>query len=151
MRRAPPTERVHPGGVGLEALPTRRLLSRLHQGDLAAPLLLRRTPDQESRPRHAIQNGPHGQGRPQRGRPDQVVAAGVSHPGQGVVLGADHHRQRARPGVRLQGGGQLVDRGHVLAEECRIHVLRIEPVAHAAHGVEVFRLLRALFELGPQL
>jgi hypothetical protein len=71
---------------------------RLHQGDLAAPLLLCRTPDQKHRARHAIQHGPHGQSRPQRGRPDQIVAAGVSQAGQGVVLGQERDARRARPG-----------------------------------------------------
>jgi len=33
MRRVPTTERVHPGGVDLHALPPRRLLARLHRGD----------------------------------------------------------------------------------------------------------------------
>ncbi len=42
MRRVPPTERVHPDGVGLEALPTRRLLARLHAGDREAVRAVRR-------------------------------------------------------------------------------------------------------------
>jgi len=33
MRRVPPTERVHPAGLDLHALPARRLLARLHAGD----------------------------------------------------------------------------------------------------------------------
>jgi N-acetylmuramic acid 6-phosphate etherase len=36
MRRVPATERVHPDGLGLQALPPRRLLARLHRGDREA-------------------------------------------------------------------------------------------------------------------
>ena len=36
MAGLPPTERLHPRSKGLEALPTRRALAVLHQGDLAA-------------------------------------------------------------------------------------------------------------------
>jgi len=36
MRRAPPTERVHPAGLDLHALPARRLVLRLHAGDREA-------------------------------------------------------------------------------------------------------------------
>src|SRR5512142_2865233 len=36
MRRLPPTEGLHPAGLDLASLPTRRLLARLHAGDAEA-------------------------------------------------------------------------------------------------------------------
>ena len=72
----------------------------LEHGDLAAAALLGRVPEHPHGEAQLVghlgqsEAGPDGRGG------DDVVAAGMADAGEGVVLGADGHDQRARPDAR---------------------------------------------------
>ena len=90
--------RVHAGeGAALE-----------HEDLAAAALLGRRAEHADGEPEVVGHLGQRQAG-PDGGRGDDVVAAGVAHVGERVVLGADRHDELARPGPRLERGRQVVD------------------------------------------
>jgi hypothetical protein len=79
----------------------------LHEQDLAATALFGRRPDDADRKAHVVGYPGQRPGRADRRGGDDVVAAGVSDPRQGVVLGADRHVERAAAGASGEGGGQI--------------------------------------------
>ena len=126
----------------------------LEQHELAAPAFLgRRAEHGDAEPEIIGDTGEAGT-RPDGGGRDQVVPAGVAHRRQGVVLGADDDRHRARPGpgahcggkpvgaaldveaARIEGGGHVLSGSLLLEAELRLvvdgpaerHQLRASPV-----------------------
>ena len=70
----------------------------LEQEDLAPAALLGRRAEHRDRQPDVVGHRGQGHARADGGGGDEVVAAGVAHAGQRVVLGADHDGQGARTG-----------------------------------------------------
>ena len=83
----------------------------LQHRDLAPAALLGRGPEHPDREVEVIGQVLQGQPGTDTGRDDHVVATGVSHPWQGVVLGADTDGQRAAPVLGDERGRQVGDPG----------------------------------------
>ena len=100
----------------------------LEHHDLAAAPLLRRRAEQRHGEAEVVGDPSQREGRSDRRRRDDVVAAGVTETGQRVVLGAEHHVERAGarggPHRRLEPEVDGFD-----VEACRRHGL-----AHPRRG-----------------
>jgi hypothetical protein len=90
----------HQGGVDTVEHP------RLHFQHLAAPAFLGRTPHRQHRTAEFLPHGMDGECRAEARRGDQVVPAGVTQAGQGVVLQQQRHGRPALARTRGERGRQ---------------------------------------------
>src|SRR5512142_2160410 len=83
MRRLPPTEGLHPAGLDLASLPTRRLLARLHAGDAEAVRAVTRALPSLSVAAERVA--------------ERLAAGGTARRSPGACPGTSPHRRRAPP------------------------------------------------------